>query len=108
MKLEIAKFDSILQGNLLLDKASHKISDILLLDKVRMKQEFPGRPHLDKLGCDASDSSISPHSVPPESQPIPLKQVQEDLVTCKWEECGERLEPQHLLDHITVSSSARS
>jgi len=44
MKLEIAKIDSILQGNLLLDKSSHKISDILLLDKYKsrypVKQEF--------------------------------------------------------------------
>jgi len=44
MKLEIAKIDSILQGNLLLDKSSHKISDILLLDKFKssysVKQEF--------------------------------------------------------------------
>ena len=43
MKLEIAKLDSILQGNLLLDQSQHKISDILLLDRLRLKHEFPGK-----------------------------------------------------------------
>eukprot|EP00090_Calanus_glacialis_P026583 TRINITY_DN41821_c0_g1_i1.p1 TRINITY_DN41821_c0_g1~~TRINITY_DN41821_c0_g1_i1.p1 ORF type:complete len:769 (+),score=117.36 TRINITY_DN41821_c0_g1_i1:311-2617(+) len=76
MKLEIAKIDSILQGNLLLDKSSHKISDILLLDKLKsrypVKQEFYSsleskqeneryeNPNLQILNSNAipSDSSI--------------------------------------------------
>ena len=73
MKLEIAKIDSILQGNLLLDKSSHKISDILLLDK--LKQEFYSsldskqeneryeNPNFKILNSNAipSDSSIEGH-----------------------------------------------
>ena len=86
MKLEMAKLDSILQGNLLLDKSSHKISDMLLLDtlKSRVKQEYP------KLGGNYGRDSISCKDG-------------DEVVTCKWEGCGERLEPQQLLDHLTVT-----
>ena len=87
MKLEMAKLDSILHGNLLLDKSSHKISDMLLLDSLesRVKQDYgQGR------------SSISSKE--------PALEAAEDLqVTCKWEGCGDRLEPQQLLDHLKVS-----
>ena len=87
MKLEMAKLDSILHGNLLLDKSSHKISDMLLLDSLesRVKQDY-GQER----------SSISSKE--------PALEAAEDLqVTCKWEGCGDRLEPQHLLDHLKVS-----
>merc|ERR1719367_1186307 len=42
MKLEMAKLESILHGNLLLDKSSHKISDMLLLDSLesQVKQDY--------------------------------------------------------------------
>ena len=87
MKLEMAKLDSILHGNLLLDKSSHKISDMLLLDSLesRVKQDY-GQER----------SSISSKE--------PALEAAEDLqVTCKWEGCGDRLEPQQLLDHLKVS-----
>ena len=89
MKLEMAKLDSILQGNLLLDKSSHKISDMLLLDtlKSRVKQEYPklaGNYGRDRSSISSKD------------------EAGEEVVTCKWEGCGERLEPQQLLDHLTV------
>ena len=87
MKLEMAKLDSILHGNLLLDKSSHKISDMLLLDSLesQVKPDY-GRER----------SSISSKE--------PALEAAEDLqVTCKWEGCGDRLEPQQLLDHLKVS-----
>ena len=89
MKLEMAKLDSILQGNLLLDKSSHKISDMLLLDtlKSRVKQEYPKLAG--NYGRDRSSISCK-------------DEAGEEVVTCKWEGCGERLEPQQLLDHLTV------
>jgi len=88
MKLEMAKLDSILQGNLLLDKSSHKISDMLLLDtlKSRVKQEYPKLAG--NYGRDRSSISCK-------------DEAGEEVVTCKWEGCGERLEPQQLLDHLT-------
>jgi len=84
MKLEMAKLDSILHGNLLLDKSSHKISDMLLLDSLesQVKQDYR-----------RERSSISSKE--------PALETAEDLqVTCKWEGCGDRLEPQQLLDHL--------
>ena len=87
MKLEMAKLDSILHGNLLLDKSSHKISDMLLLDSLesQVKEDY-GRER----------SSMSSKQ--------PALEAAEDLqVTCKWEGCGDRLEPQQLLDHLKVS-----
>lgn len=88
MKLEMAKLDSILQGNLLLDKSSHKISDMLLLDKLksRVKQEYPKLAG--NYGRDRSSISCK-------------DEAGEEVVTCKWEGCGERLEPQQLLEHLT-------
>ena len=93
MKLEMAKLDSILQGNLLLDKSSHKISDMLLLDtlKSRVKQEYPklaGNYGRDRSSISCKDGT---------------DEGGEEGVTCKWEGCGERLEPQQLLDHLTVT-----
>ena len=90
MKLEMAKLDSILQGNLLLDKSSHKISDMLLLDKLksRVKQEYPKLAG--NYGRDRSSISCK-------------DEAGEEVVTCKWEGCGERLEPQQLLEHLTVT-----
>lgn len=64
MKLEIAKIDSILQGNLLLEKSSHKISDMLLLDKFKsrfpLKQEYfsPLESKLESEGFEASNLQI--------------------------------------------------
>ena len=93
MKLEMEKLDSILQGNLLLDKSSHKISDMLLLDtlKSRVKQEYPklaGNYGRDRSSISCKDGT---------------DEAGEEGVTCKWEGCGERLEPQQLLDHLTVT-----
>ena len=93
MKLEMAKLDSILQGNLLLDKSSHKISDMLLLDslKSRVKQEYPKLAG--SFGRDVSSISCKDGT----------DEAGGEEVTCKWEGCGERLEPQLLLDHLKVT-----
>jgi len=205
MKLEIAKIDSILQGNLLLDKSSHKISDILLLDKFKsrypVKQEFYvplehsrenekyensnlqrltenaipsdssiGRPAYNELSCvhaenagsssheeeidvvtvekcslsseekestkfivsseesiastadneglsnESSDISnkgikisgrcrLKPGEEPPEAQEEGLDSLAEsqdkEYSYCKWKGCGERVEAQQLLEHLT-------
>ena len=96
MKVEMAKLDSILQGNLLLDKSSHKISDILLLDSLKARVE-----ELPKVATySSSDSSTSQHK---------LGEVGEgrEEVVCKWENCGERLQPPELLEHLKEVHVAR-
>ena len=108
MKLEMAKIDSILKGKLLLDQASHKLTDMLLLDKiesdfpvkedVNMKNEYINNNNniqessrkgtkLDKLENKSGTSSSI------------------EFVNCKWKDCGLNIEVQNLLDHLTVRFS---
>jgi hypothetical protein len=121
MKLEIAKFDSILHGNLLLDQSKHKISDILLLDslKSRVNLDF-SRDSLAQLttytsNAISSDSSINlvcqhrPRERSENNGTVTSKSIVsseeslalQEVMTCKWEGCVDRLESRHLLDHLT-------
>lgn len=76
MKLEIAKIDSILQGKLLLDKSSHNLSEMLLLDK--FKSGYPVKheiftsfePKQEKCDLFHSDA-ISGHAKIIDTSPLP-------------------------------------
>ena len=123
MKMEIAKIDSILQGKLLLEKSSHKLCDMVILDKMeldcKVKQEFDctfdNKKHLqfsnfkNEKSCKVekeefhSNNNNLEKDFKLENDEEEKGATEEELVTCKWEGCGVKLRVKHLLDHLSVS-----
>ena len=122
-KLELAKLESILQGKLLLDIASHKLSDMLLQDKTlnsnfSVKQEldnFDEKPTAEnleipaKLGKDlicSNNNNIIENKLDPKpessSQVKSVDNEFKEFVKCKWQGCEKDVEVQHLLEHLMV------
>ena len=60
---------------------------IKLLNKRRIKQNEESR--VSEEGLDSIVESIV--------------DVDKEFIDCKWKGCGEKLEVQHLLEHLTVS-----
>lgn len=119
MKMEIAKIDSILQGKLLLDKSSHKLCDMVILDKMgldcKVKQEFDSSfdkkqlqfSHIkNEKSCKVEEKEVQSNNNNNNNvgKDFKLKTIEEEeVVSCKWEGCGARMRVQHLLDHLSVS-----
>lgn len=116
MKMEIAKIDSILQGKLLLDKSSHKLCDMVILDKMgldcKVKQEFDSSfdkkqlqfSHIkNEKSCKVEEKEVqSNNNNNNVGKDFKLKTIEEEeVVSCKWEGCGARMRVQHLLDHLS-------
>ena len=128
-KLELAKLESILQGKLLLDIASYKLSDMLLQDETlnsnfSVKQEldnFDEKPTAEnleiptKLGkdllCSNNNNIIeSKLDTKPEcsSRANSVDDEFKEFVKCKWQGCEKDVEVQHLLEHLMVRFDYRA
>ena len=122
-KLELAKLESILQGKLLLDIASYKLSDMLLQDETlnsnfSVKQEldnFDEKPTAEnleipaKLGKDlicSNNNNIIENKLDPKpessSQVKSVDNTFKEFVKCKWQGCDKEVEVQQLLEHLLV------
>ena len=119
MKREIAKIDSILQNNLLLDKSTQKLNEILLFDSLqgglRIKNEKEGfeeqveevPPNLPVTKTDSAESSepnVGEEAAREEGRDEEERKVPErEFVKCRWRGCGLDVEDMHLLEHLNVS-----
>ena len=125
-KLEISKLESILQGQLLLDIASHKLSDILLLDKslnsFSVKEEVESfdeeKPTAKSLDISPLEATLSQNLSNNNNNLIEDKEVHnnsestsqaksvddefKEIIKCKWQGCEKDVEIQHLLEHLMV------
>ena len=122
-KLELRNLnDGILQGKLLLDRASHKLNDYLLFDQIsssiNVKQDFEkdvDEKHLGEKLTKCLESSQLNHQN--NNNVIEDAKVRKDanltsenknsvkeFVKCKWKDCDQQVEVQHLLEHLIVSS----
>ena len=128
VKLELAQLDSQLAaGKLLLDSASHQLRDMLLLDKINSRlyskiMENIGPGYTVKHEAEESKTAIDEkveitknnhnNNNVNEKKPIvksaSTEYSDEEYVTCKWKGCDNRMEVQHLLEHLMVSTSTRA
>ena len=126
MKMEIAKIDNILQGKLLLEKSSHKLCDMVGLDK--LKQEYESSDDKKKIqlshikhdksckvereevhsSSNSSNNNNNKNDKDFQLSKLPEEEEEEEGVRCKWSGCGARLEVQNLLDHLSVSISVQA
>ena len=105
MKLEMAKIDSILKGKLLLDQASHKLSDMLLLDKIESGFTVKPDASLKNEYINNNNNNNVEESSRKGTKTDKLDNKSgTEYVICKWKDCGLNVEVQNLLDHLTVSS----
>lgn len=123
IKLELAKLESVLEGKLLLNIASHKLSDMLLQDKTlnsnfSVKQElenFDEKPTAEnleipaKLGkdviCSNNNNIIENKGAQQQESSSQVRSVDDkfkEFVKCKWQGCDKEVEVQHLLEHLLV------
>lgn len=121
IKLELAKLESVLEGKLLLNIASHKLSDMLLQDKTlnsnfSVKQElenFDEKPTAEnleipaKLGkdviCSNNNNIIENKGAQQQESSSQVRSVDDkfkEFVKCKWQGCDKEVEVQHLLEHL--------
>lgn len=121
IKLKLAKLESVLEGKLLLNIASHKLSEMLFQDKTlssnfSVKQElehFDEKPTAEnleipeKLGKDVICSNNN-NNIKAEQQLESFSQVRnvddkfKEFVKCKWQGCDKEVEVQQLLEHLLV------
>lgn len=103
MKLEMAKIDSILKGKLLLDQASHKLSDMLLLDK--LESGFTVKPDAslkNEYINNNNNNNVEESSRKGTKTDKLDNKSGTEYVICKWKDCGLNVEVQNLLDHLTT------
>ena len=104
MKLELAKLDNILQGKLLFNQASHKLSDMLLLDNVKQEQfEADECKKIVKDDTNINNNNEEENNVKESTKDLVESTL--ESVECKWENCNAKIELQHLLEHLTVSKT---
>ena len=121
IKLKLAKLESVLEGKLLLNIASHKLSEMLFQDKTlssnfSVKQElehFDEKPTAEnleipeKLGKDVICINNN-NNIKAEQQLESFSQVRnvddkfKEFVKCKWQGCDKEVEVQQLLEHLLV------
>ena len=126
VKLELAQLDSQLAaGKLLLDSASHQLRDMLLLDKINSRlyskiMENMGPGYTVKHEAEESKTAIDEkveitknnhnnnnvNEKKPREKSASTEYSDEEYVTCKWKGCDNRMEVQHLLEHLMVSTSS--
>ena len=125
IQLKLAKLESVLEGKLLLNIASHKLSEMLLQDKTlssnfSVKQEiehFDEKPTAknleipEKHGKDvicSNNNNIIENKAAQAQQLESFSQVRnvddtfKEFVKCKWQGCDKEVEVQQLLEHLLV------
>ena len=126
VKLELAQLDSQLAaGKLLLDSASHQLRDMLLMDKINSRlyskiMENIGPGYTVKHEAEDAKTAIDDkveitknnhnnnnvNEKKPREKSASTEYSDEEYVTCKWKGCDNRMEVQHLLEHLMVSVSS--